>query len=101
MVGGSRAGCRLSSDAMRAGRLEDAMTAKERLLAEVERLDEAEAAEVLELLASRRSLERFLDEAPVDDEPESDEERTAIAEAKEALARGETVDLGAARSELE
>ena len=82
---------------MRAGRLEDAMTAKERLLAEVERLDEAEAAEVLELLASRRSLERFLDEAPVDDEPESDEERTAIAEAKEALARGETVDLGAAR----
>ena len=77
------------------------MTAKERLLAEVERLDEAEAAEVLELLASRRSLERFLDEAPVDDEPESDEERTAIAEAKEALARGETVDLGAARSELE
>lgn len=83
---------------MRAGRLEDAMTAKERLLAEVDRLDEAEAAEVL---ASRRSLERFLDEAPVDDEPESDEERAAVAEAKEALARGETVDLGAARSELE
>ena len=77
------------------------MTAKERLLAEVERFDEAEAAEVLELLASRRSLERFLDEAPVDDEPESEGERTAVAEAKDALARGETVDLGAARSELE
>ncbi len=84
-----------------AGRLDGGMTAKERLLAEVERLDEAAAAEVLELLASRRSLERFLDEAPVDDEPESEEERTAVAEAKEALARGETVDLGAARSELE
>jgi hypothetical protein len=77
------------------------MTAKERLLAEVERLDEAEAAELLELLASRRSLERFLDEAPVDDEPESEEERKAVAEAKEALARGETVDLGTPRPELE
>jgi hypothetical protein len=77
------------------------MTAKERLLAEIERLDEAEAAEVLELLASRHSLERFLDEAPVDDEPEREEERTAVEEAKEALARGETVDLGAARSALE
>lgn len=77
------------------------MTAKERLLAEVERLDEAEAAEVLELLASRGSLERLLDGAPVDDEPESDEERTAVAEAKQALTRGETVDLGTAGAELE
>ena len=77
------------------------MTAKERLLAEVARLDEAEATEVLELLASRRSLERFLDEAPTDDEPESEEERRAVAEAKDALARGETVDLRPVRSELE
>ena len=77
------------------------MTAKERLRAEVERLDEADAAAVLELIAIRRSLERFLEEAPVDDEPESDDERTAVAETKEAPARGETVDLGAARSELE
>ena len=82
------------------GRLEVAMTAKERLLAEIEQLDEAQAAEVLELLASRRSLERFLDKAPVDDEPVSEDERTAVAEAKEALARGETVHLGTARSEL-
>jgi hypothetical protein len=29
--------------------------------------------------------------APEDDEPETDEERAAVAEAKEALARGEVV----------
>jgi hypothetical protein len=77
------------------------MTAKERLRAEVERLDEDEAAELLTLISSRRPLERFLAEAPVDDEPETEEERRAVAEAQEAVARGDTVDLGAARSELE
>ena len=48
-----------------------------------------------------KALDRFLDGAPVDDEPETDDEHAALAQAREAITHGETVDLDAARSELE
>ena len=36
-------------------------------------------------------VERALMDAPLDDEPETDEERAAVAEAQEAYARGDVV----------
>ena len=78
------------------------MTAKEKLRRAVEELSEAEAAEALDVLAGRNqrdSLEELLDNAPIDDEPETDEERAAVAEARESLGRGETVSLDEIRAE--
>jgi hypothetical protein len=72
------------------------MTAKERLRAAIEELSEAEGAEALELLdrgGQRDALDELLDNAPIDDEPETDEEREAVAEAREEIRRGETVSL--------
>jgi len=80
------------------------MTAKEQLRAAVERLDEDQAAETLEFIVRRRdarSGDPFLASVPLDDEPETDDDRAAIAEAEEAIARVETIDLDAARAELE
>ncbi len=79
------------------------MTAKEKLRRAVEELTEAEAAEALGVLAGRTQrdgLEELLDNAPIDDEPETDEERAAVAEARESLGRGETVRLDEIRAEL-
>lgn len=78
------------------------MTAKEKLKRAVEELSEAEAAEALDVLIhgnQRRSLDELLDNASIDDEPETDEERKAVAEAREALRRGETVSLDQVRAE--
>ena len=36
-------------------------------------------------------VERALMDAPLDDEPETDEERAAVAEAQEAYARGDVI----------
>ncbi len=38
-------------------------------------------------------MTEFLDNAPLDDETETEEERRAVAEGYEALRRGETVSL--------
>lgn len=79
------------------------MTAKEKLRQAVEELSEAEAAEALEILVrrgERTSLDELLDNAPLDDEPETEEERQAVAEAREELRRGETVSLDEIRAEL-
>ena len=38
-------------------------------------------------------MTEFLDNAPIDDEPETEEERLAVAEGYEALRRRETVSL--------
>lgn len=79
------------------------MTAKEKLRRAVEELTEAEAAEALDVLAgrgARDSLEELLDNAPIDDEPETQEERAAVTEARESLGRGETVSLDEIRAEL-
>lgn len=73
------------------------MTAKEKLSKAVEGLSEAEAAAALDFLVRRQgqdTLDELLDAAPGDDEPESDEEATAVAEAREELDRGEAVSLG-------
>ena len=56
------------------------MTVKEELHTAVEELSDDEAAEILELIRRRRALPAFLRDAPYDDEEETDEERTAVAE---------------------
>ena len=87
------------------------MTAKEKLRQAVEELSEAEAAEALEILVHRRAdaepgertaatLEELLDNAPIDDEPEAEEERRVVAEGYEDLRRGNNVSLDEIRSEL-
>ena len=63
-----------------------------------------------ELQAARRFLEYLRDtgdpvlraflEAPEDDEPETEEERAAVAEAYEAIARGDVVSDEELRREL-
>lgn len=87
------------------------MTATEKLRRAVEELSEAEAAEALEVLVHRRedrepgartaaTLDELLDNAPLDDEPETEEERRAVAEGYVDLRRGNTVSLDEIRSEL-
>ena len=56
----------------------------------VDQLDEEAAREALARLQDLR-LPRVLREAPIDDEPETEEEQAAVAEAREALARGDVV----------
>jgi hypothetical protein len=71
------------------------MTVKERLHRLVDRLPESEeltAARILEaLVATADPVQRALASAAPDDEPESEEEKRAVAEARAALARGEVV----------
>lgn len=95
--------CRSQRRARRRGTLESEMTAKEQLRAVVERLDEDQAAEALEFIVGRheQAEDPFLTGVPLDDELEAHEERAAVAEAEEAIARGDTVDLDTARAELE
>jgi hypothetical protein len=66
------------------------MTVKDELHELVHQLDEEAAREALALLQDLR-LPRVLREAPIDDEPETEKERTAVAEAREALACGDVV----------
>jgi hypothetical protein len=79
------------------------MTAKEKLRVVVEELSESEAESALDYIARRRhddELGELLDSAPVDDEPSSPEEETAVQAAREELARGETVSLDEIRAEF-
>ena len=66
------------------------MTVKDDLHRLVDELDEDAAREALAYLRTL-SLPAFLRDAPVDDEPETDEERAAVAEAHVALKRGDVV----------
>ena len=77
------------------------MTAKEQLRERIEALTEAEAAETLRLLDQRRDpvLAAFRD-APLDDEPWTDEDEAAAAEGRADLAAGRTVSLEDAMREL-
>ena len=57
--------------------------------------------------AARSALEPLADpvllalaNAPLDDEPETDDERAAVAEGRAALARGDAISLEDARREL-
>ena len=81
------------------------MVTKERLYQLVEALPEQRretAARVLEALAGLDEDEPLYtaETAPLDDEPETDEERSAVAEALEASARGEVVTTAELRRRL-
>ncbi|MGH3025606.1 MAG: hypothetical protein ACRDLR_04085 [Gaiellaceae bacterium] len=77
------------------------MTAKELLRKRVEALTEEEAADALRLLdRDADPLAVLLDNAPLDDEPVSPEEETAVQEARDAAARGDTIGLDELRAEL-
>jgi hypothetical protein len=78
------------------------MTAKEQLRERIEAFSEQEAAEALRLLdLSADPLMRFLDEAPLDDEPVTPEEEALVQEARGEIARGETLSLDELRAELQ
>lgn len=65
--------------------------------------DLADAERILEHLRAHGQdpLARKLLTAPIDDEPETDEERAAVAEARAAIARGDVVSDDELRRELE
>jgi hypothetical protein len=67
------------------------MTVKEQLQQAVDAMTEEEADVALRTLAdaSGDPVAWILAHAPVDDEPETEEERSAVAEAKRELAEGE------------
>jgi hypothetical protein len=61
-----------------------------------------EAARFLKNLCSHAAgeLPRFLAQAPWDDEPETDEERAAVAEARDDLRNGRTVSMDEVKREF-
>ena len=78
------------------------MTAKEQLLQRVQGLSEAEAAETLRLLDQRTEdpvIAAFRD-APLDDEPWTEEDEQAAAEGRAEYRRGEGVPLDEIRHEF-
>jgi hypothetical protein len=66
------------------------MTTKERLHELVDELSEPEAKRALRLVEKEREdpVLRLLDNAPVDDEPWTDEDEAAVAESRAELAAG-------------
>lgn len=72
------------------------MTAKEQLRGRVDGMSEDEAHQALVRLDGdngRTSFDRLLDEAPIDDEPETLAQRRAVEEAREEFRRGEGIPL--------
>lgn len=64
-------------------------TAKEKLRERIETFTEEAAAETLQLLDRRTDpLTVLLENAPLDDEPVTDEEEAAVQVAREEIARG-------------
>jgi len=81
------------------------MTAKEKLQATVEELSEAEAADTLDYIASRRqgtsdALGDLLAEAPLDDEPTTADEEAGLVEARDQAARGDVASAEEIRREF-
>jgi hypothetical protein len=78
------------------------MTAKEQLRLRIEAFSEEEAFEALRLLDLRNDpvVVAFRD-APVDDEPFTEEDEAALAEARADIVAGRTVSLDEAMRELE
>jgi len=80
------------------------MSARDSLHRLVDELPESELAAAERFLnylrATTDPVLRALLEAPLDDEPETDEERHAVQEAREELARGEVRTLEEVRREL-
>ncbi|MGA2321287.1 MAG: hypothetical protein ABSG95_11195 [Solirubrobacteraceae bacterium] len=78
------------------------MTAKEKLRERIETFTEEEAAETLRLLDRRTDpLTVLLDNAPLDDEPVTEEEEAAVQIARDEIARGVTISLDELRAELD
>jgi hypothetical protein len=79
-----------SDDAHRRPRYLDVVTVKERLHHAIEAMSDDEARAALRTLAdaSGDPVAWMLDHAPLDDEPETDEERQAVAEARADRERG-------------
>jgi hypothetical protein len=81
------------------------MTAKEKLQATVGELSEAEAADALDYIASRRhggsnALDDLLAKAPLDDEPTTADEEAGLVEARDQAARGDVVSAEEIRREF-
>ena len=78
------------------------MTAKERLLNLVDELSEQEAADALALFEQRADdpMIRALDNAPLDDEPSSEEEDASARDAFEEYKRGESFSAEEIKREL-
>jgi hypothetical protein len=69
------------------------MTARERLHQIVEELPEPDAEQILRAVEHWRDdpVSRALAAAPFDDEPETDDERAAVEEARNEVKRGDVV----------
>jgi hypothetical protein len=79
-----------------------AMTAKQQLRERIEAFSEQEASEALRLLDLRTDpVIAAFREAPVDDEPWTDEDEAAAVEGRADVAAGRTVSLEQAIVELE
>ncbi len=80
------------------------MTVKEQLHHAIDAMSDAEAIAALRTLAdaSGDPVAWMLAHAPLDDEPETDDERAAVAEADRELAEGaQTVSLEQLKRELD
>ncbi len=75
------------------------MTVKDDLHHLVDELDEAAAREALVMLQDLR-LPRVLRDAPIDDEPETEEERQLVEEARLDLAAGRVISQEEIRREF-
>ena len=78
---------------------QDHMTIKDEIHHLVDELDEDTAREALAYLHTL-GLPAFLRNAPLDDEPETDEDRAAVQEARDELERGEVVSAEEAKRRL-
>lgn len=67
------------------------MTVKERAIRIIEKLPEERLTDALDYLEDLLAPEYSLEDAPVDDEPETPEERAAVERAKAGIARGKGI----------
>jgi hypothetical protein len=74
------------------------MTVKEALCQIINDMPQAQAERLLETL--KDPIARSLALAPIDDEPETEEERAAVAEARAEIARGDFLTTEELRREL-
>jgi hypothetical protein len=81
------------------------MVTRERLYQLIDALPEQDVATVARILEALTGLEAdepfyTTETAPLDDEPETEQERRAVAEALEASARGEVLTTASVRRRL-
>jgi len=67
------------------------MTVKERAIRIINELPDERATEALEYLEDLLAPQYTLENAPLDDEPETPEERAAVERAKAGIARGKGI----------